>query len=101
MNTTAVKLNSAASDIITSSRGTAMQLSASSTRYSEAYQEFVDTGLTLAGISKDRDTQTQIVGGLKSVSMVSSKLLLAAKSVSADPNAPNAKNLLAQAARLV
>ncbi|KAL3884759.1 hypothetical protein ACJMK2_024867 [Sinanodonta woodiana] len=101
MNTTAVKLNSAASDIITSSRGTAMQLSASSTRYSEAYQEFVDTGLTLAGISKDRDTQTQIVGGLKSVSMVSSKLLLAAKSVSADPNAPNAKNLLAQAARAV
>ena len=54
-----------------------------------------------AGLSKDVDTQNQIVGGLKSVSMVSSKLLLAAKSVSIDPNAPNAKNLLAQAARLV
>lgn len=33
--------------------------------------------------------------------MVSSKLLLAAKSVSADPNAPNTKNLLSQAARAV
>lgn len=59
----------------------------------------MDTGLTLAGLAKDADTQNQIVGGLKSVSMVSSKLLLAAKSVSIDPNAPNAKNLLAQAAR--
>ena len=33
--------------------------------------------------------------------MVSSKLMVAAKSVSADPNAPNARNLLAQAARAV
>ena len=55
----------------------------------------------IVGITKDTETQNQIVGGLKSVSMVSSKLLLAAKSVSVDPNAPNAKNLLAQAARYV
>lgn len=55
----------------------------------------------LAGLSKDVDTQNQIVGGLKNISMVSSKLLLAAKSVSADPNAPNTKNLLSQAARCV
>nr|XP_034319735.1 talin-2-like [Crassostrea gigas] len=55
----------------------------------------------MAGLSKDGDTQNQIVGRLKNVSMVSSKLLLAAKSVSADPNAPNTKNLLSQAARAV
>jgi talin len=99
MNTVAVDLNQAASDIVTTSRGTPQQLAQSSNRYGQSYQEFVDTGLTLAGVTKDTDTQGQIVGGLKSVSMVSSKLLLAAKSVSADPNAPNAKNLLAQAAR--
>lgn len=99
MNNVAVTLNQAASDIVTTSRGTPQQLAASSNRYSHAHQDFVDTGLTMAGKTKDTETQSQIVGGLKSVSMVSSKLLLAAKSVSADPNAPNAKNLLAQAAR--
>lgn len=99
MTDAAVNLNTAASDIITNSRTTTQQLSKSSEHYSKVYQQFVDTGLTLAGVSKDTETQNQIVGGLKSVSMVSSKLLLAAKSVSIDPNAPNAKNLLAQAAR--
>ncbi|XP_052786529.1 talin-1-like isoform X4 [Mya arenaria] len=101
MTDAAVGLNTAASEIITHSQTTSQQLSKSSEHYSRQYQQFVDTGLTLAGLAKDPDTQNQIVGGLKSVSMVSSKLLLAAKSVSIDPNAPNAKNLLAQAARAV
>lgn len=101
MNNAAVNLNQAASDIVTATRGTAQQLASSTNRYSTSYQEFVHSGLTMAGVSKDAETQNQIVGGLRSVSMVSSKLLLAAKSVSADPNAPNAKNLLAQAARAV
>ncbi|KAK3096284.1 hypothetical protein FSP39_025308 [Pinctada imbricata] len=101
MNNAAVNLNQAASNIVTASRGTPQQLAESSNEYSSSYHMFVNTGLTMAGISKDSDTQNQIVGGLKSVSMVSSKLLLAAKSVSADPNAPNAKNLLQQAARAV
>ena len=99
MSDAAVGLNTAAGDIITNSHTTTQQLSTSSEHYSKVYQHFVDTGLTLAGLAKDGDTQNQIVGGLKSVSMVSSKLLLAAKSVSIDPSAPNAKNLLAQAAR--
>lgn len=99
MSEAAAGLNTAAGDIITNSHTTTQQLSKSSEHYSKVYQHFVDTGLTLAGLAKDTDTQNQIVGGLKSVSMVSSKLLLAAKSVSIDPNAPNAKNLLAQAAR--
>ncbi|XP_070178806.1 talin-1-like [Littorina saxatilis] len=101
MNNRAVNLNQAASQIVSSSRGAPQELAASSDHYGEAYDKFVYTGLTMAGLSKDTETQNQIVGGLKSVSMVSSKLLLAAKSVSADPNAPNAKNLLAQAARAV
>ncbi|KAL8568329.1 hypothetical protein ACOMHN_040902 [Nucella lapillus] len=101
MNNTAVSLNQAASDMVGASRGVPQELAGSSNRYSHAYEDFVSTGLTMAGLSKDPETQNQIVGGLKSVSMVSSKLLLAAKSVSADPNAPNAKNLLAQAARAV
>lgn len=43
----------------------------------------------------------QVIGNLKNISMASSKLLLAAKSLSVDPGAPNAKNLLAAAARAV
>ncbi|XP_065937051.1 talin-1 isoform X14 [Magallana gigas] len=101
INNAAVNLNQAASDIVTASRGTPKQLAESSREYSSSYSEFIKSGLTMAGLSKDGDTQNQIVGGLKNVSMVSSKLLLAAKSVSADPNAPNTKNLLSQAARAV
>lgn len=40
-----------------------------------------------------------MVVSLKNVSMVSSKLLVTAKHVAADPAAPNAKNQLASAAR--
>ena len=40
-----------------------------------------------------------MVVSLKNVSMVSSKLLVTAKSVAADPSAPNARNQLAAAAR--
>ncbi|CAG5116694.1 unnamed protein product, partial [Candidula unifasciata] len=101
MSNSAANLNQAASDVVGSSRVSTQHLAQSSTRYSEHYEEFVHTGLTLAGLSRDQENQNQIVGGLKSVSIVSSKLLLAAKSVSADPNAPNARNLLAQAARAV
>ena len=59
----------------------------------------VQAGLTLAGASKDQDIQNSIVGYLRSISVASSKLLLAAKGLSADPNAPNVQNQLAAAAR--
>ena len=55
----------------------------------------------MAGAQQEEEMQQQVVGGLRSVSMVSSKLLIAAKSLSADPSAPNAKNQLAGAARAV
>lgn len=48
---------------------------------------------------KKKDDQVQVIGNLKNISMASSKLLLAAKSLSVDPAAANAKNLLAAAAR--
>lgn len=49
--------------------------------------------------SQTKEDQIQVIGNLKNISMASSKLLLAAKSLSVDPGAPNAKNLLAAAAR--
>ncbi|XP_016403131.1 talin-2-like, partial [Sinocyclocheilus rhinocerous] len=55
----------------------------------------------MAGHTQRRDDQMQVIGNLKNISMASSKLLLAAKSLSVDPAAGNAKNLLAAAARTV
>lgn len=49
--------------------------------------------------SQSKEDQIQVIGNLKNISMSSSKLLLAAKSLSVDPGAPNTKNLLAAAAR--
>lgn len=49
---------------------------------------------------QDTEVRGQMVVSLKNVSMVSSKLLVTAKHVAADPAAPNAKNQLATAARL-
>lgn len=78
-----------------------LQVAQTTSRFSHSYEEFVESGLTYAGKSKDPETQTQVVHGLRSVSMCSSKLLMSTKSLLADPNAPNAKNQLAQAARAV
>lgn len=55
--------------------------------------------ITLIGFLQNKEDQAQVVSNLKSISMSSSKLLLAAKALSADPAAPNLKNQLAAAAR--
>lgn len=54
---------------------------------------------THLGFLQNKEDQAQVVSNLKSISMSSSKLLLAAKALSADPAAPNLKNQLAAAAR--
>ena len=54
--------------------------------------------VTFLGSLQNKEDQAQVVSNLKSISMSSSKLLLAAKALSADPAAPNLKNQLAAAA---
>lgn len=94
-------LSEAAGAVVTSARGSPQQLAVSSNAYGQSYRALMQEGMTVARLTKDTEAQQHIVGGLKGVSVVSSKLLLAAKSLHADPSAPNAKNLLAQAARSV
>ena len=77
------------------------QVPAASNRFSRAYVDFMDSGMEMAGVTRERDTRTQIVSGLKSVSMSSSKLLIQSKGFIIDPNAPNSKNQLTQAVRMV
>ena len=61
----------------------------------------MDSGLQMAGVTRETETRTQIVTGMKSVTTMSSKLLISSKSLVADPNAPNIRNQLQQAARCV
>uniref|UniRef100_A0A9J8CDI8 Talin 2a n=1 Tax=Cyprinus carpio carpio TaxID=630221 RepID=A0A9J8CDI8_CYPCA len=99
LNQTAADLNQSAGDVVHASRGTTSQLADASGKFSDDFDEFLDAGIEMAGHTQD--DQMQVVGNLKNISMASSKLLLAAKSLSVDPAAGNAKNLLAAAARTV
>nr|XP_055058501.1 talin-2a isoform X1 [Misgurnus anguillicaudatus]XP_055058512.1 talin-2a isoform X1 [Misgurnus anguillicaudatus]XP_055058521.1 talin-2a isoform X1 [Misgurnus anguillicaudatus] len=101
LNQTAADLNQSAGDVVHASRGTTTRLADASGKFSEDFDEFLDAGIEMAGHTQSKDDQMHVIGNLKNISMASSKLLLAAKSLSVDPAAGNAKNLLAAAARTV
>ncbi|KAG9352349.1 hypothetical protein JZ751_020762 [Albula glossodonta] len=101
LNQTAADLNHSAGEVVHASRGTSSQLAVASGKFSDDFDEFLDAGIEMAGHTQSKDDQIQVIGNLKNISMASSKLLLAAKSLSVDPGAANAKNLLAAAARAV
>ncbi|AWP01816.1 putative talin-2-like [Scophthalmus maximus] len=101
LNQTAADLNQSAGEVVHASRGSSTQLAVASGKFSEDFDEFLDAGIEMAGHTQKKDDQVQVIGNLKNISMASSKLLLAAKSLSVDPAAANAKNLLAAAARAV
>uniref|UniRef100_A0A8C5AHK9 Talin 2a n=1 Tax=Gadus morhua TaxID=8049 RepID=A0A8C5AHK9_GADMO len=97
---TAAELNQSAGDVVHASRSSSRQLAAASGKFSHDFDDFLDAGIEMAGHTP-KDDQIQVIGNLKNISMASSKLLLAAKSLSVDPAAANAKNLLSAAARAV
>lgn len=101
LNQAAADLNQSAGDVVHATRGQSGELAAASGKFSDDFDEFLDAGIEMAGQAQTKEDQIQVIGNLKNISMASSKLLLAAKSLSVDPGAPNAKNLLAAAARAV
>uniref|UniRef100_A0A8C6YJB4 Talin 2 n=1 Tax=Naja naja TaxID=35670 RepID=A0A8C6YJB4_NAJNA len=101
LNQAAADLNQSAGEVVHCTRGQSGELAAASGKFSEDFDEFLDAGIEMAGQAQTKEDQVQVIGNLKNISMASSKLLLAAKSLSVDPGAPNAKNLLAAAARAV
>uniref|UniRef100_A0A8C0B748 FERM domain-containing protein n=1 Tax=Buteo japonicus TaxID=224669 RepID=A0A8C0B748_9AVES len=96
LNRAAVGLNQSANELVQASRGTPQDLAASSGKFGQDFNEFLQAGVEMA--SQSLEDQAQVVSNLKSISMSSSKLLLAAKALSADPAALNLKNQLAAAA---
>ncbi|XP_014589291.2 talin-2 isoform X1 [Equus przewalskii] len=101
LNQAAADLNQSAGEVVHATRGQTGELAAASGKFSDDFDEFLDAGIEMAGQAQTKEDQIQVIGNLKNISMASSKLLLAAKSLSVDPGAPNAKNLLAAAARAV
>lgn len=85
--------------MVHAAKGPTGQLAKASSKFSHSYQDFQTSGLTLAGKYKDKAAQDLLINNLRKTSTVSSKLLLASKALAADPGAPNAKNLLAAAAK--
>ncbi|XP_012865385.1 PREDICTED: talin-2 [Dipodomys ordii] len=98
LNQAAADLNQSAGEVVHATRGQSGELAAASGKFSDDFDEFLDAGIEMAGQAQTKEDQIQVIGNLKNISMASSKLLLAAKSLSVDPGAPNAKNLLAAAA---
>lgn len=101
LNQAAAGLNQSANELVQASRGTPQDLAKASGKFGQDFNEFLQAGVEMAGQSQSKEAQAQVVSNLKSISLASSKLLLAAKALSADPAAPNLKNQLAAAARAV
>ncbi|KAM6976274.1 talin-1 [Tautogolabrus adspersus] len=101
LNEVAAGLNQSANEVVQSSRGTTQDLARATSKFGNDFSNFLEAGKDMAGTSQSKEDQTQVVSNLKTISMSSSKLLLAAKALSTDPSSPNLKNQLAAAARAV
>ncbi|XP_017774741.1 PREDICTED: talin-2 isoform X2 [Nicrophorus vespilloides] len=100
LSSAASHLNDASSVVVHSAK-VPSKLASSSKDFSSAYHELLQVSMEMAGQTPDYDTRGHMVHSLKNVSTVSSELLNTAKCFSADPNMPNGKNQLADAARAV
>ncbi|XP_053719450.1 talin-1 isoform X2 [Synchiropus splendidus] len=101
LNEVAAGLNQSANEVVQASRGTTQDLARATSKFGQDFSTFLDAGVDMAGTSQTKEDRTQVVSNLKTISMSSSKLLLAAKALSTDPSSPNLKNQLAAAARAV
>lgn len=101
LTNSAANLNEAATDVVVACKGPPSQLASSSKRFGAHYNDLMGCGMEMAGQTREDEFRSQMIVTLKNVSVASSKLLVSAKSVAADPAAPNARNQLAAAARSV
>jgi talin len=76
-----------------------VQLGQESAYFSGRTTQLINTGAQLASLHEDSQVREEIILTLKNVSIVNSNLLVVAKSVSSNPDAPGARNQLNAAAR--
>ena len=101
LSAAAASLNVSGSEVVAASRSSPQVQAETTQKFAQQFEELLTTGLMLAGASKDKESRDEMLGYLRTISVSSSKLLLAAKALSADPNAPNVMAQLAAAARSV
>uniref|UniRef100_A0A1X7VGP0 FERM domain-containing protein n=1 Tax=Amphimedon queenslandica TaxID=400682 RepID=A0A1X7VGP0_AMPQE len=101
LSAAAAALNVASAEVVSSARGTPDQQAVTTGNFSEQFQELLKAGLMLVGASKKREAREEMLGYLRTNSITSSKLLVAAKALHVDPSGPNVQNQLAAAARAV
>lgn len=71
LNSRAADLNQATSDIVTaaSHQNAHRKVAPASNRFGSAYEQFIDGGLEMAGVTKDTGTQDQVCRPLYQVFM--------------------------------
>lgn len=94
------RLNDATSDVVQSAPRPE-RLAQSSRQFGQALDEMMECSMDMAGQTKVHETRSNMMSTMRSVTSSSSLLLSTAKSVAADPSAPNGKNNLTNAAREV
>ncbi|UYV77351.1 TLN1 [Cordylochernes scorpioides] len=99
LNTAAASLNDSAARLVEDAPTS--RLATTAEDFGRSYENLMDCGLEMAGSTVNPEVQGQVVVSLRDVSIVSSKLLSAAKLTAADPTAPFSHNQLAAAARSV
>ena len=92
------RLNDATSDVIMTAPMPG-ELANSSRKFGQVLGDMMDCSMDMAGQTSVHDTKTQMVSTMMNVTSMSSSFLSSAKTVAADPGAPNAKNNLSSAAR--
>merc|ERR1719427_551701 len=92
------RLNDVTSDVVQTAPVPA-KLATSTKQFGEVLGNMMECSMDMAGQTNVSETKTHMVSTMMNVTTVSSTFLSSAKSVAADPNAPNAKNNLATAAR--
>jgi talin len=100
----AANLNQATTDLVLSTRiGTTQDLGKTSTRFTNAFGDFIDNGIQLANHQPEEEKRTRFITSLKNVHTSSNQFLEKVKSISIEPSPTTneTKQQLSNAARVV
>ncbi len=96
----ASEVNDSAKEIVTCASNPA-KLGNESKYFGNKTTDLINIGSQLASLHEEMEVREEIIITLKNVSIVTSNLLVQAKAVSANPDAPSMRNQLNSAARAV
>lgn len=101
VSTAAAELNTSAAKLVSATRGGPAEIAAAARAFEAHHAAFVESGSKMVSAAPDAQSRADVQNAVRVVSSNCGKLLLAAKSVSADPTAPMVKAQLAAGIRHV